>query len=160
DHEREDWMKARVPFLPCRGLASPNAACSGWLVSCLLVAGLAWGQGASYLTGYVQDSTGASVPNATVTIKNEATGVSTSLVTTDTGVYRTPSLDPGSYEIRVAAAGFQESVTKNVTLLVGQPRGLDITLQVGATNQVIEVSAGAPLLKTEDAGLGQNVQYE
>jgi hypothetical protein len=125
----------------------------------LLATALLMAQGTSYLTGYVQDGTGASVPGAKVTIKNESTGSTVSLVTTETGVYRSPVLEPGTYEVRVSATGFQEALSRGVTVLVGQPRGLDITLQVGAATQIVEVNAMAPLLKTEDAGLGQNVQY-
>src|SRR5262249_27419123 len=43
---------------------------------------------------------------------------------------------------------------------VGQPRDLDITLQVGAVTQAVEVKAQAPVLNTTDAGLGQQVQYK
>jgi hypothetical protein len=117
-------------------------------------------QGSAYLTGFVRDPSGAAVPSATVVIKNESTGETFNLETTETGVYRSPALDAGTYEIRVTAPGFQESVTRGVVLLLAQPRGLDVNLQVGSPTQVVEVQASAPLLKTEDAGLGQNVQYQ
>ncbi|MBM3775815.1 MAG: TonB-dependent receptor, partial [Acidobacteria bacterium] len=135
------------------------AVCFAVLVS-LFSAGPLTGQGSAYLTGYVRDPSSAAVPSATVTIKNESTGASLELKTNETGIYRSPALAPGTYEIRVAASGFQESVTRGVILLAGQPRGLDVGLQVGAATQIIEVLATAPLLKTEDAGLGQNVQYQ
>lgn len=125
----------------------------------LILAGTLLAQGTSYLTGYVQDPSGAAIPSASVSVKNENNAATYTLKTTDTGVYRSPALEPGSYEVRITAAGFQEAVSRAVTLLVGQPRGLDFTLQVGAATQLIEVTAAAPLLKTEDAGLGQNVQY-
>jgi hypothetical protein len=152
-------MKTLVPSPPRRAWALRSTARLGILMAVTLGAESLFSQGTSYLTGYVQDPTGSAVPNASIVIKNESTGAAYSLKSTDTGVYRSPALDPGSYAIRVSAAGFQESVTRNVELLVGQPRGLDISLQVGAASQSIEVNATPQLLKTEDAGLGQNVQY-
>lgn len=119
-----------------------------------------WSQGSAYLTGYLQDQSGAAIPNAAIVIKNENTGVTYDLKSTETGVYRSPALDPGSYELRASAPGFQDAVTRGISVLVGQPRGLDVTLQVGTATQLIEVQATSPLLKTEDAGLGQSVQYK
>src|SRR5438874_1640514 len=143
---RRESMTILVPS-PRRDWATNRLAI---LIAVTLGTSPLFSQGTSYLTGYVQDSTGSAVPNANIVIKNENTGSNNVLKSTDTGVYRSPALDPGSYEIRVSAAGFQEAVTRNVELLVGQPRGLDISLQVGATSQSIEVNAAPQLLKTED----------
>src|SRR5581483_3616013 len=107
-----------------------------------------------------RDQTAAAVAGADVLVRNQATGSSLELKTTEDGVYRTPSLEPGTYEVRVKAQGFQEAVSRDVAVLVGQSRSLDFSLQVGAASEIIEVRAEAPLLKTEDAGLGQNVQYQ
>lgn len=119
-----------------------------------------WGQGTSYLTGFVTDSSGAVVSNATVLIIDEGTGTRYELKTTETGLYRSPTLPPGMYDVDVKAGGFQETITKAVEVLVGQPRSLDVALTVGAVTQSIEVNAAAPLLKTEDSGLGQSVQSQ
>jgi Carboxypeptidase regulatory-like domain len=131
-------------------------ACSFLL--CGLLISYAWGQGTSYLTGFVTDASGAVVTNATVIVTDESTGTQYELKTTDTGVYRSPTLPPSTYDIDVKAPGFQETITKGVQLLVGTPRSVDVSLTVGAITQSVEVNAGAPLLKTEDAGLGQSVQ--
>ena len=116
-------------------------------------------QGTSYLTGYVLDSTDKAVANATVDITNELTGVPVTLKTTDAGVYRSPVLEPGSYSVKVNAPGFKESLTKGVVLQLGEARGVDVHLSVGATQSIVEVTAAAPILNTEDPGLGQNVDY-
>ena len=74
----------------------------------IAVSACLWSQGNAYLTGYVHDPTGATIPNASVTIENEGTGGVLELKTNETGVYRSPGLEPGNYEVRVIAAGFQE----------------------------------------------------
>lgn len=125
-----------------------------------LLSPTAWGQGTAYLTGYVFDPTGATVPNATVVLKNEVTSALFNLRTTEAGLYRSPALTPGSYELTVTASGFQTLVSRGVKVETGQPRGLNLTLQVGEMSQQVDVTASAPLLKTEDPGLGQSVQYE
>ena len=135
------------------------ASCLMLLGISLLVVPVLLGQGTSYLTGYVQDPSGAAIPAANVSIRNESTATTHTLKTTDEGVYRSPALEPGNYEVRITANGFQEAVSRGVSLLVGQPRGLDFTLQVGSATEIVEVTAEPFLLKTEDAGLGQNVQY-
>jgi len=126
-----------------------------WIVSVVTASA----QGTAYLTGYVFDPNGSAVPNATLEIKNEATGTTFTLTTTEAGVYQSPGLEPNLYTVTVRAAGFQESVTTGVRLELGQPRGLDIHLSVGATNSTVRVTASAPLLSTEDPGLGQSVDY-
>lgn len=117
-------------------------------------------QGTSYLTGYVFDPSQNAVANAKVEIRNESTGAVVDLATTDAGIYRSPSLDPGTYTVRVQATGFQESLTNGVQVELGQPRNLDVHLVVGSTQTVVTVTASAPLLNTENAGLGQSVDYK
>src|SRR5262245_37524038 len=140
-------------------LETPRLAALLFVLTCS-ASSLMFAQGNAYLTGFIRDPSGAAVPSATITIREESTGETFELKATDTGVYRSPALQSGTYEMRVTAPGFQESVTRGVVVLLGQPRGLDIDLQVGATTQTVEVQASAPLLKTEDAGLGQSVQYQ
>lgn len=120
---------------------------------------LLWGQGTAYLSGYVLDPSHAAVANATVTVVNQNTGNSLVLKTTEAGVYRTPALEPGAYRLTVAARGFMTQVINNVDVQTGQPQGINVTLVVGTVGQNVEVSAAPPLLKTEDSGLGQTVEY-
>jgi len=130
------------------------------IVSLCLIITPILGQGSAYLTGFVSDSSGAAVANATLTIKDTQTDSTYVLKTNETGLYRSPALQPSRYTITASLPGFQESIVNDVELLVGQPRNVDITLQVGASAQSVQVQAEAPLLKTEDAGLGQNVDYK
>jgi hypothetical protein len=129
------------------------------LTLCLMSAPL-WSQGSAYLTGFISDSSGAAVAGATVVIRDVQTDSTYQLKSNETGLYRSPALRPSTFTITVNMQGFQESVTRDVELLVGQPRNVDVTLQVGASAQSVLVEAQAPLLKTEDAGLGQNIDYK
>lgn len=116
-------------------------------------------QGTAYIRGTVYDPAGNAVANASVEIKNEATGATFSVNTTDTGLYQSPALDPESYTVRANAPGFKEQVITGVRVELGEPRSLDINLVVGATSAVVTVTASAPLLNTQNPGLGQSVDY-
>jgi hypothetical protein len=137
-----------------------------WVVSLtmtlLLVvnAPMVMGQGTAYLTGFVKDPSGAAVPDATLTLKDLDTGIEQTFKTNESGVYRSGPLRAGSYELTIQAKGFQTNVQKGVVIELGQARGLDITLKIGEVSQQVEVTAEAPALKTEDAGLGVNISYE
>jgi hypothetical protein len=109
------------------------------------------------ITGTVSDAQGASVPNAKVSIVNTATGVSYDTVTTDTGSYTRPALNPGTYTVTVEAPGFQKAQQSNVIITPGQPVAVNLTLQVGNASQTVEVTASAPLLQTESPALGSNL---
>jgi hypothetical protein len=117
------------------------------------------GQGTAYISGYVLDKSGAAVPHATVVVANEVQNTKFTLLTDSAGLYRTPSLVPGTYQITVTASGFQELVRRGVVVELGQPLGLNMTLSVGAVTQRVQVTAAAPLLRTQDSGLGQTVSY-
>lgn len=92
-----------------------------------------------------------------VTATMDQTGVETTAVTSKSGEYTLPFLQPGTYTIRVDAEGFQRYEQKNLTLSAGDHPIIDIALHVGAADQTIEVTADAPLLETADDSLGQVV---
>ena len=94
---------------------------------------------------------------AAVQMVNPATGVEFTTVTTDAGVYRMPSLPPGTYRITVTAPGFKSAVRDNVVLSVAQTLTLDFALEVGSITEQITVSAESPLLETGTAEIGSYV---
>src|SRR5215472_2539368 len=107
----------------------------------------AWGQYNASLQGTVTDPSGAGVPNAKVTVTNQATGVTTQTTTSSTGSYTVGQLPPGNYTVTIEANGFQKSETKDVVVLAEQIRGLDMALTVGGSNQTVTVNgATTPLL--------------
>jgi hypothetical protein len=120
----------------------------------------AFGQ-ASYtaqIRGVITDQSGAVVPNATVTITNEETGIGSTARTNDEGLYILTGLRPATYTLRAEGAGFQTIEKKNLVLQVNQQTSIDLTLNAAGTNTTVMVTGdAAPLLDTESANLGTDV---
>src|SRR6185436_14067293 len=85
--------------------------------------------GTSNITGSVRDSAGAAVPGASVTAKNDATGVKSTQTTTDSGLFAFSSLPVGVYTITVEKQGFKTLQKTNNVLQVGEPLTVDGTLE-------------------------------
>lgn len=109
------------------------------------------------LTGTITDPQGAAVPNAKISIKNNATGVTTETTTNAAGIYNMVNVLPGDYAVTVSSMGFNTSTTK-VTLTVGAQQELSLALKVGEMSQLVEVTGAAPVIETESATLSGNVQ--
>lgn len=99
--------------------------------------------------GIITDETGAGVNEATITLTNNERGVTRSVKTDDEGVYRVPLLQPGAYELRVEADGFQPLVLSGVVVTVGQIDVRDVTLKVREVNEAVTVKATPALVETE-----------
>jgi Carboxypeptidase regulatory-like domain/TonB-dependent Receptor Plug Domain/TonB dependent receptor len=110
------------------------------------------------LSGTITDPSGAVVPNAQVSMRNTATGV-TRTVTADTaGLYVAPNLLPGTYEISVTAPGFNTSKESNVELGVGAQQQLNFSLKVGETTQTVQVTEAVPQIQTTSSTLTSEVE--
>jgi len=102
--------------------------------------------------GVVTDTSGAVVPGATVTIKSADSGDVRTETTNDQGQYRFPLLKPGEYLVSASAKGLKSNVSK-VALLVGQAQEVNISMNALGTSSVIEVTADAAILQTENANI-------
>jgi hypothetical protein len=109
------------------------------------------------VTGSITDAQGAAVPNAKLTLTEDATGVSYTIVTNESGSFTRPALKAGTYTVTIEAAGFQKAQEKNILVNPGEPRVLNIPLQVGNSTQTVEVTASAPLLQTETPTIGASL---
>ena len=114
----------------------------------------------SQIRGVVSDQSGAVLPKATVTISNDATGISSNAVTDDRGLYLLTGLRPAAYTVKVEATGFQSAARKNVVLAVDQQATLNFTLQPASVSTSVTVTEALPLLDTESATLGTDVTNE
>jgi hypothetical protein len=138
-----------------------------WLYWCLVlslcITSLARSAGAQVqtttsITGIVSDPSGGVVPGASVTVKEQNTGVTHVTKTDVGGSYSFPSLLPGIYTVTVTYPGFQTAIVTNREVLAAQPAHVDITLQIGSTNTSVTVSAaGAELTSTSSSQIASLV---
>lgn len=120
--------------------------------------GLVWAQvSGATLSGAVTDASGSTVPNATILIKNSATGVTRSVQTDTGGFYIAPNLQPENYEVTCSASGFTTQVKRGVTLTVGGQQVLNFSLQVGQVSQSVIVTTATPLVELTSSALGSEV---
>ncbi len=135
----------------------------GVLLTSIIVAaaGLSMGQsqyGATgTILGHIKDVSGAAVPGAKVTLRNEQTGITRVFTTTSAGDYIFVNQIPDTYEVTVEKTGFKKTRTSGLILQVEQTLRQDFTLQVGSTKQQVTVSASAPMLQTDNTTIGEVV---
>jgi hypothetical protein len=129
------------------------------LVVCAGCAFSAWAQSTSTGTvaGSVTDPTGALVSGAAVTLTDTATNVGRSTTTNATGRYIYVDVNPGIYNITVSKAGFETTKTENQEVKVGASLTVNLALQVGGANVVVEVSAVGNELQTMNATVGNTI---
>jgi hypothetical protein len=106
----------------------------------------------------VVDEQGAVLPGASITISSPALVSGTMSATTDTGgVYRFPSLSPGTYSVKVDLAGFQSVVRDGVAVLVGQTASVDLALKVASVTEAVTVTGAASTVDTTSANTSVNL---
>jgi len=106
------------------------------------------------IVGRVLDSSGAIVPNATISIINKATGVTQTTKVNDSGEYQVLTLIPGMYVVKATADGFQTSVEDNIEVHVQDRLPVNFTMKVGSVTQQVLVTEAEPLLQTQTADVG------
>ena len=121
------------------------------------VAPSAYGQASSSsdAAGTITDSTGAAIPGATIHLINNATKAERTTTTNDGGQWSIPNLPPASYTLRVEKSGFKSANVPSLDVQVGQAANGSVTLQVGGSNETVEVSTLPPQLQTQEATVGQ-----
>ncbi len=102
------------------------------------------------ITGVVKDTSGALVSGAQIALKNISTGILTNTSSNGEGIYVSPPLTPGDYDVRITAPGFNTSV-QHVHLAVAQRLSADTTLEIAAAAQSIEVQSTTVQFDTETA---------
>jgi outer membrane receptor protein involved in Fe transport len=117
----------------------------------------AFGQtsGNGNISGNVTDSTGAEVPNASITVINTDTGISRETRANGQGEYLVQFLQPGHYEVIVTAPGFGKVDRKNLVVNVGQILSVDAALSAGSTSTEVQVTSDTPILDTDKTDVSQ-----
>src|SRR5215469_7550380 len=128
-----------------------------FILTALLLGGLATQVGAQTTTtgavsGVVQDQTGASVSDATLTLTSKATGEISTAKSDSSGAYSFSLMRPGEYSLTAEKPGFRR-LERNVTVAIGQNLAANLKLEVGNVSEVVQVEATLPLLSVENANL-------
>ena len=106
------------------------------------------------LTGIVQDSTGAIVPNVAVTATNTDRNTIQTTRTNETGAYVIPALNAGNYSVMAELQGFKKFERDAIPLQVNQTLRIDIRLDVGAIAETVQVTQATPMIETETSARG------
>ncbi|NYF78969.1 TonB-dependent receptor [Granulicella arctica] len=124
-----------------------------------IAGGRAFGQAdQGAITGLVQDSTGAVVPNAQVTLTSTDTGLVLQGQTDSSGNYVFSPVKIGNYKVTVTAPGFSTTTQENITLHVQDHAAVNIELKTGAENTTVTVTTAPPLLQTQEGSTGQVIE--
>ena len=107
------------------------------------------------ITGVVQDSSGAVIPNAQVTATNIDTGLALETKSNNSGVFVFSPLKIGRYTVSASSTGFQTVSHENLHLDIQERLNLSFKLPTGAVTETVKVDSEAPVLQTQDAAVGQ-----
>jgi hypothetical protein len=142
----------------CRGLVASLLCCAA--VLSVAIGALCQASYTAQVRGVVKDQSGAMVTNATITITNDATGISTTAHSDASGLYVLTGLRPAVYTIKADIPGFRAAEQRNVVLQVDQQTTIDFELHPMGVSTTVEVTQAAPLLDTESAAMSTDVTNE
>ena len=130
-------------------------------LSCVLPVPLVSGQVTSgSIYGAIRDSSGAVIPEATVTATNTFTSASKTMTTNGSGEYNFLVIEPGDYKVFVQMTGFQSQTQENIRLDANQNVHVSFTLQPGSMKQSLTVEAQTALVDTRESQIGKTVDQE
>jgi hypothetical protein len=110
--------------------------------------------------GTVFDATHAAIPKASITIHNDGTNAEVHLTADESGYFKAPLLEPGTYTVTVSAPSFNEFQAKTVVVQVGQLTTVEPQLTAGSSNTVVQVSADVPVLNFESPDFSSNLNQK
>ena len=128
-----------------------------FLVIALISGAASFAQIAAGLRGRVLDPSRAAVANAHVELIESAKNVHQSTTASSTGDYQFTNLNPGSYEVVVAAPGFQTLRHSGITVAVGQTVTADLALTLGGDQQTVTVSSDYPVMQAATSDIQTNI---
>jgi hypothetical protein len=131
-----------------------TAVCAALAIAILMPALLS-AQGASgRIVGRVADPTGAVLSAVKISLVNEATGINRETTTSDSGDFTFVDVAPGTYTVQFELTGFKKNLQKGVIVDVNQVVTLNSTLQIGASQETVDVTSEAPQVDTTSTQLG------
>src|SRR5205809_7687387 len=108
-------------------------------------------------SGTISDASGAVIPGAMVSIRDEDTGIVRTVTADSAALYTAPNLRPSTYDVTVSFPGFSTQVQSGITLTVGAQQVLNFTLRVGQTTEAVQVTAEAPVVQLATSTLSATV---
>jgi hypothetical protein len=108
-------------------------------------------QGTGQIEGVARDEQGGALPGATVSLRNEESGVTRTVVSGSEGRYVLPALSPGRYLLRAELSGFATQEVRDIVITIGLELRRDLTLKIRAVAETVTVSAEAPVVDTTKA---------
>jgi hypothetical protein len=117
-------------------------------------------QSTGAISGTVTDPQGLVIPNASITVTNQATGEERTTSTDSAGLYSVPSLLVGKYRVEAKASGMQTTVVTGLDVSAGATTRQDFQLTVSTTTQTIEISAAAPIIDTSTTTVGDVINQQ
>jgi len=106
------------------------------------------------ITGTIMDPQGAVVPNASITAKNKATGEERTATSVDSGVFKIPAVPSGVYNVTVEVKGFKKTQVTDVKVDVATPSTVNVTLEVGTTQETVTIVGGGEVIQSQSATIG------
>ena len=104
------------------------------------------------IEGNISDVEGDPIPGATVTATNQDTGIDRAVITDANGFYSAKALQVGTYTVSAELAGMQTTQQIDISVLVGQIKDINLTLEVESTSEVITVTSEAPIIEVSRSG--------
>ena len=104
------------------------------------------------IEGNISDVEGDPIPGATVTATNQDTGIDRSVITDANGFYSAKALQVGTYTLAAELAGMQTTQQTDISVLVGQIKDINLTLEVESSSEVITVTSEAPIIEVSRSG--------
>ncbi len=118
-----------------------------------LIGGAGFGQTITgTVQGYISDVEDGAVPGATVTVTNQDTGIARAVISDANGFYSAKALQVGTYSVTAELSGMQTTQQADVSVLVGQIKDVNLTLEVESTSEVITVTSEAPIIEVSRSG--------
>jgi hypothetical protein len=111
------------------------------------------------ISGTIVDSTGAIVPDAPVTVTEQATGAARTVKSNSAGLYSVPELNAGQYVVRMALQGFK-TVQSNAEVQAGGSTTVNFSLAVGSVDEVVQVEGGTPVMNYDSHAISGVVEYQ
>jgi outer membrane receptor protein involved in Fe transport len=115
----------------------------------------ALGQSTALFQGTVTDQKGGVVPNATVIVRNQATGIERTVQTDSSGNFQVAALPAGTYSVEVQAQGFKSAAVSDLSIEVARTVNKNFELQVGTLEQKVNITADTPVIETATTSVGQ-----